>query len=296
MTKLNYLITTALLTATSCQTKITMDIQGHRGCRGIMPENTLQAFKKAIDLNVTTLELDVVLSADQQVVVSHEPWLNYEITTLPNGDTIKKGDDKKYNLFLMPYAQIKTYDVGMRQHPRFLQQQKFKAYKPLLIEVFNAVKEKCNFQKKTLPQFNIEIKSTPQDSAYQPTNTQFVNIVMQTILAANMQNYITIQSFDYRNLEIMHNLYPTIKLAMLIDENEKADFDYQIKKLSFIPNIISPHYSLATQNFITTAHKNNCKVIPWTVNNLATARQLTALKVDGIITDYPNIINANTIY
>jgi glycerophosphoryl diester phosphodiesterase len=280
-----------VLISSKCKNYKKMDIQGHRGCRGLMPENTIAAFEKALELHVNTLELDVIISGDAQVVVSHEPWLNHEITTLANGDSLVKGSDKNYNLFTMPYSQITSYDVGLRTHPRFLKQQKVAAVKPLLSQVFEAVKNKCAYLKIPIPKYNIEIKSTLEDSAYQPDNEKFVDLVMQTIINAKLEQQVCIQSFDYRNLEIMHKKYPNIILAMLIEDSEPADLEQQLKKISFIPQIISPHYSLATKEFISKAHAKNCKVIPWTVNDLPIAQTLTKLGVDGIITDYPDIIN-----
>src|SRR6188474_3759231 len=102
------------------------DIQGHRGCRGLMPENTIPAMIKALDLGVTTLEMDVVISKDNKVVVSHEPWFESEITTKPDGSFIKPGEAMQYNIFQMSYDEVLKYDVGMKTHPRFPQQQKMK--------------------------------------------------------------------------------------------------------------------------------------------------------------------------
>ena len=96
-----------------------LDIQGHRGCRGLLPENTLSAFKKAIDIGVTTLEMDVVISKDSQVVVSHEPWFNFEITTSSNGQTLSESEGHELNIFQMNYEAIVKYDVGIKNHPSF---------------------------------------------------------------------------------------------------------------------------------------------------------------------------------
>jgi glycerophosphoryl diester phosphodiesterase len=286
-----FYLATLILIMASCNTNKWIDIQGHRGSRGLMPENTIEAFNKAMDLSVTTLEMDVIISADNKVVVSHEPWLNSEITTLPNGKTITKEEERNYNLFKMNYDSIKNFDVGLKQHPRFLQQQKIAAYKPLLIDVINAAKQKSKEQGTALPLFNIEIKSTIGDSAFQPDNETFVKLVMKVIVDAAIEDKAIIQSFDYRNLEIMHKQYPKIKLAMLINENETPNFNAQLKKLSFKPQIMSPHFSLATAAFINDAHLAKCKVIPWTVNDITIAKNLAFLNVDGIITDYPNLIN-----
>ena len=115
------------------------DKQGHRGCRGLMPENTIPAMLHALDLNVTTLELDVVITKDKQVVVSHEPFFNHDISTKPNGKAVNVIEEKGLNIFQMTYEQVKTYDVGLKPHPRFPQQKKIAAVKPLLRDLFDSV-------------------------------------------------------------------------------------------------------------------------------------------------------------
>ncbi|HYO20902.1 MAG TPA: glycerophosphodiester phosphodiesterase family protein, partial [Flavisolibacter sp.] len=108
----------------------TFDKQGHRGCRGLMPENTIAAMKKAIDLGVTTLEMDVVITADEKVVLSHEPFFNHEITTKPDGSYVKEAEEKTLNIYQMTYDRVKSFDIGLKPHPRFPQQQKLPAVKP----------------------------------------------------------------------------------------------------------------------------------------------------------------------
>src|ERR1043165_717090 len=117
------------------------DLEGHRGCRGLMPENTIPAMIRALDLGVTTLEMDVVISSDRKVVVSHEPWFESDITTKPDGTFLTPAEAIGYNLFRMDYDSIKKYDVGMKPNPRFPQQQKMKAIKPLLSDLLDSVAE-----------------------------------------------------------------------------------------------------------------------------------------------------------
>ena len=103
----------------SCNSEQSLDIQGHRGCRGLYPENSIPAFKKALDLGVTTLELDVVISKDKKVVVSHEPFMNHHIVLDPRGNEIAANDERSYNLFEMTYDSIKQYDCGTKGHQDF---------------------------------------------------------------------------------------------------------------------------------------------------------------------------------
>ena len=120
---------------------VTFDIQGHRGCRGLMPENTIPAMITAIDLGVTTLELDVVVTKDKKVIVSHEPWFGRDITTKPDGSYMGEREEKRFNIYWMTYEQTRTFDVGIKPHPRFPQQQKMKVTKPLLTEVIDSVRK-----------------------------------------------------------------------------------------------------------------------------------------------------------
>ena len=111
------------------------DKQGHRGCRGLMPENTVPAMLYALGMGVSTLEMDVVITKDKKVILSHEPWFGKEITTKPDGKYIGEREERTYNIYWMTYEQTKTFDVGMKPHPRFPQQQKMKVTKPLLADV-----------------------------------------------------------------------------------------------------------------------------------------------------------------
>jgi glycerophosphoryl diester phosphodiesterase len=266
--------------------------QGHRGCRGLMPENTIPAMLKAMDLNVTTLELDVIITKDKKVILSHEPFFNHEITTKPDGTYVSEAEEKSLNIYQMNYEDIVKYDIGLKPHPRFPQQQKLKAVKPLLKDVFDAVKEYCNTNKRVVPYFNIETKCLPiTDNLYHPKPEPFVDLIMQVILDNKMENYVTIQSFDFRTLQYVHLKYPNIPTVMLIEDTDKKSFEEQIKILGFYAHVYSPHYSLVDEVLVKKCHSNNMKLIPWTANDKAEMNRLISLGVDGIITDYPNLFN-----
>src|SRR5580765_2886505 len=104
--------------------KPAFDVEGHRGCRGLMPENTIPAMLKAIDLGVTTLEMDIVITKDSQVIVSHEPFFNHEITTKPDGSFVTEGEEHSLNIYNMSYTETQQFDVGLKTHPRFPEQAK----------------------------------------------------------------------------------------------------------------------------------------------------------------------------
>lgn len=271
------------------------DLEGHRGCRGLMPENTIPAMLKGIDLNVNTLEMDVVITADNRVVVSHEPFFNHEITTLPSGDSIEETKEKEYNIFRMTYDSVEKFDVGMRLHPRFPSQQKMSVQKPLLSTLIDSVEEylvKTNHPK---VMYNIEIKSTnTTDNIFHPEPEKFADLLMDIIVKKRIQNRVIIQSFDPRGLKFVSRKYPTMKLSLLI-ENQKVPIKGFGKQYGFKPNILSPDYLLLTKEIVDSLQKRNIRVIPWTVNDLTSAKKLYEMGVDGIITDYPDRINLNAI-
>ncbi len=272
--------------------KIEFDKQGHRGCRGLQPENTVTAMMNAVGMGVTTLEMDVVITKDKKVILSHEPFFNHEISTKPDGSHVTEAEEKGLNIYQLNYEEVKKYDVGMKPHPRFPQQEKRKAIKPLLSEVIDSVNQYMMTARRPPLYYNIETKSNPAtDGLFHPAPAEFIELIIAVIKEKGIQERVIIQSFDFRTLQYLHQKYPTIKTAMLIEENDKRTFEEQVKDLGFAPTIYSPAYKLVTEKLIATCHKLGIKVIPWTVNDKAGIEKLKAMGVDGIITDYPNLFN-----
>lgn len=271
--------------------KENLDIQGHRGSRGLMPENTIPAMLKAIDIGVTTLEMDASITKDKQVIVSHEPFFNHEISTKPDGTAVTEAEEKGLNIYQMTYEDVSKWDVGSRPHPRFPKQQKLKVHKPLLADLIDSVEQYIQQNHLKPVQYNIETKSLPEgDSIYHPLPEEFVALLMKVITDKKIEDKVIIQSFDFRTLQIIHKKYPTIKTAALIEEGIFTPIEKQIEKLGFTPAIYSPHYLLVSTHMIDYCREHGIKVIPWTVNDLKPAKQLIDLGVDGIITDYPDIM------
>lgn len=271
----------------------TFDTQGHRGCRGLFPENTLPAILHAIDLGVNTIEIDVVITKDKKVVLSHEPFFNHEISTKPNGETVTEAEEKNLNIYTMNYDSVQKYDVGLAVHPRFKNQKKIAAIKPLLTDVFNAVNDYCKKNKKATPFFNIETKCTPTtDNIFHPKPEEFVNLLHEVVKSNYANEKVTIQSFDFRTLQIVNQKYPDYKTAMLIEPDDKRSFEQQLDDLGFVPNNYSPHYSLVNDDLLKKCSVKNMLVIPWTVNDLPTMIKLQILGVHGIISDYPNLFSS----
>lgn len=271
------------------------DLQGHRGARGLKPENTIPAFLKALDLGVTTIELDLSVSKDGKLVVSHEPWMNPEICLNPDGKKIKPEDGKKFNLYDMDYEQIRAWDCGSSGNSRFPEQEKIKTFKPLLRDVIEAVEGHIRSFTKYEVDYNIEIKSSPEgDNIFHPTPEPFSEMVVNTLDQYLPLERVTIQSFDFRILQYIHSRYPNVRLAALT-ENEKS-IDENLTDLGFVPDIWSPHFSTLTHDKVRYLHtfspngrKNKkLRVVPWTVNETKDMLVLKGMGVDGLITDYPD--------
>jgi glycerophosphoryl diester phosphodiesterase len=274
------------------KTNIAFDKQGHRGCRGLMPENTIPAMIKAIDLGVNTLEMDIVFTSDNVAILSHEPFFNHEITTKPDGKFIDEKDEKNYNIYKMTFAETQRYDVGLKPHPRFPEQQKMKVSKPSLAAVIDSVE--AYTASKNLPKayYNIETKTDPAtDKTYHPAPAAFVEMLMKVINDKGIADRAIIQSFDMRTLKYLHKKYPAINTALLIEVTNKNSFRKQIKDLDFTPSIYSPEEKLVTANLINECHERNIRIIPWTVDDKKRIKELRSLGVDGIISDYPDYLN-----
>jgi len=266
------------------------DAEGHRGCRGLMPENTIPAMIYALGLNVRTLEMDIVITKDNKVILSHEPFFNHEITTKPDGKYVSESEERSLNIYKMDYAETQRYDVGLKPNPRFPKQQKMAAYKPLLADVFDSVNHHMMTARRPMPYFNIETKCKPAtDNIFHPSPEVMVDLLMAVIKEKGMEERVLIQSFDFRSLQYLHNKYPQMQTAMLIEDFDKTSFEDQLKKLGFTADVYSPHYSLVNEELVKKCHDHNMRLIPWTVNSKTEIVRLKALGVDGIISDYPDL-------
>jgi glycerophosphoryl diester phosphodiesterase len=269
------------------------DWQGHRGARGLAPENAIPAFLTALSFaKITTLELDVVISADGKVVVSHEPWLNAKICLDAKGHALNEKKKEEVNLYKMDYKEIVKCDCGSRGNPSFPEQKAIFAYKPLLSDVVNEVRQYVKKVGKSMPQFNIEIKSGPSsDGIFTPEVNVFAEIVRKEIKKLKIQDISSIQSFDPRALRYLHEKDKELVLVYLVEKVE--DVKQQIDLLGFTPAIYSPYFEKVTSATVDQCHKMGMKIVPWTVNDTEQMKKLILLGVDGIITDYPDRIPAD---
>lgn len=251
------------------------------------PENTIPAFLIALDTGVTTIEMDVVITRDKQVILSHEPWMSAAICTDTTGKPIPQKSEKKYNIYTMTYDEVKRFDCGLRGNPNFPEQEKMAASKPLLTDVIitveNYIKNKTRYE----VDYSIELKSEKEyDGKFQPPPAEFSELVFRTIDDYLPWDRVVIQSFDFRILKYWHEKHPDVRLAALVD-NLKT-IDENLKDLGFTPSVYSPDYKLLSRDEIRHCHDLKMRVIPWTVNDVNEMLELKNWKVDGFITDYPD--------
>lgn len=291
------------------------DQQAHRGGKSLYPENTIPAMKNALKMNMTTLEMDLAITKDKKVILSHDAFLSPELVTKPDGTYIPKDSGFYYKIYEMPYSKIQTFDVGLKKLNNYPDQKKMKVQKPLFSEVIDACEAYSRELKRALPFYNIETKTRPfSDGIFHPEPKEFVDLMMKIIIEKRIQDRVIIQSFDPRTLEIIHKEYPKIMTALLVEKvddkkraqqqdhfknipvekfmlypNHLSGVTGDMKFLSFTPTIYSPDQALVTPELIQECHKLGMKVIPWTVNTKERLNELKDMGIDGVISDDPRI-------
>ncbi|MGY6560182.1 MAG: glycerophosphodiester phosphodiesterase family protein [Nitritalea sp.] len=262
------------------------DLQGHRGARGLMPENTIPAMIKALDLGASTLEIDLAVTQDGELIVSHEPWMNPAICLDPLGARIPN-EDRSHNIYQMTLEEVKSYDCGSLQAPGFEQQVNFHVSKPRMLDLIAAAEAYVTAMGLPAPNYNIEIKSMPEgDGIYHPAPDAFSELVIAALEGVLPKSRYNIQSFDFRVLQYLHQAHPDVNLAMLI--TQPNNHEQYMEQLGFTPAIYSPFYRGLKKETVQALQAKGMQVIPWTVNTTEEMEALLQLGVDGIITDYPN--------
>jgi glycerophosphoryl diester phosphodiesterase len=289
------------------------DLQGHRGARGLAPENTLAAFQTALKIGVATLELDLAMTKDDVLVVSHDRRLNPDHTRGPNGQFLETEGPAIRSLTL---SEVQRYDVG-RLTPGSSYAASLPAQQPVdgaripaLTELFELVKRMGADHVR----FNIETKITPTSGAETPDPEAFAAAVAKAVRGAGLAARVSIQSFDWRTLVAFKRIAPEIERVCLTAE--ALNFD-TIKRgepgpspwtagldiddvAGSVPRLVaaadcqvwSPLYRNAKPDDVAAAKGLGLKVIPWTVNERAEMERLIGLGVDGLITDYPDRLRA----
>jgi glycerophosphoryl diester phosphodiesterase len=287
-----------------------LDIQGHRGARGLLPENTLPAFARALSIGVTTLELDCAITRDGVVVVSHDSTLNPEITRGTDGLWIKRAD---LPIAQFTYEELQRFDVG-RIDPssayaaRFAQQQPVDGTRmPRLVDVFALACRAGN----DAVRFNIETKISPLHPERTVAPDVFARALIQVIKNHRLENRTVVQSFDWRTLAVVQAEAPQIKTVYLsaqqgfmnnILAGETASPWNAGRHVSQFGGLVarmiqaaggaiwSPFWGDVTAGNVREAQSLGLQVVVWTVNTEADMRAVMALGVDGIISDYPDVL------
>ena len=259
-------------------------VAGHRGEAGHFPENSIEGFLSAVRKGVDALEMDVVISADKKVVVSHEPYMASHYVLDPKGEPISK--QSEYNIYEMEYQSIRKFDAGLKYNKDFPKQKKISSYKPLLEEVIDSIENVISKEGLKSIEYMIEIKSDPQNYNYsQPEPTEFIDLVMNVILQKGIEERSIIKSFDPNILNRLHEKHPQIQTSFLVS---KKGIKKNLSQLNFLPDYYSPRHKLvANKEYVDSVKSRGMKLVPWTVNRKRKIQKLLSLGVDGIITDYP---------
>ncbi|HEY0245148.1 MAG TPA: glycerophosphodiester phosphodiesterase family protein [Mucilaginibacter sp.] len=284
----NILIT---LTAATMLTSVAfgqqkLDVEGHRGGMGLMPENTIASMLNGVKTGLRTLELDVIISKDGKALVSHDPYMSSVFMRKPDGSDITKEEERNLILYKMPYDSIRMYDAGSKPYPSFPQQARVKTYKPLLSELIDSVEAYVKKNKLKPVYYNIETKSVEKgDDVYNPKPEVFVSTMMAVLNKKGIRDRMIIQSFDIRTLQVLHKTDPKVKLSLLVG---KIDVDEDLKKLCFTPEVYSPYYTFVTPEIVKKVHDYKMFLLPWTVDQEKDMIALGDMGVDGIISNYPD--------
>lgn len=282
-------ITALMLSQLQSLSQTAFDLQGHRGCRGLMPENTIPAMIRALQLGVTTLEMDVVVSRDSQVVVSHDPFMNAEFCLRPDGKSIDRTEERELRLFGMDYAEIARWDVGSKPYPKFPEQTRMAVHKPRLEDLIDSVEQYARKAGLPPPRYNIETKCRPAgDGILHPDPAAFTRLLMEVIIRKKIHLRTTVQSFDMRTLQYMHKAHSDMQTSLLIEASDRLGLEGRLAELGFKPTVYSPAGQLVTPELVKACHDRGMRIIPWTINEVAEMERLRSMGVDGLISDYPD--------
>ncbi|MFD2540664.1 glycerophosphodiester phosphodiesterase family protein [Sphingobacterium chuzhouense] len=269
------------------------DAESHRGGRGVMPENTIPSMLYSLSLDeITTLEMDVKVTADRKLILSHDDYLNPWITTKPTGEVLTEEEKKEYVFMQMNYEEIKKFDVGSKAHHLFPEQRKIEVSIPLLEDVIDSVQHFIKKEGRKQVFYNIETKSSEEgDHRYNPIPEEFVKLLMEVVEKKDITPYVIVQSADVRTLRVLREKYPNIRTSYLVGARRK-DFTVEedLDVLGFQPDIYSPNFKYITREDVEKCQKMGMKVVVWTPNTKKEIEELKAMGVDGIITDYPELL------
>jgi glycerophosphoryl diester phosphodiesterase len=286
-------------------TRPLFDLQGHRGARGLLPENTLPAYEAALQIGVSTLELDVGVSSDGVVVISHDRALNPEITRDAQGRWLTA----PILVNSLSFEQLQSYDVG-RINPASAYATRFPSQAPRDGTRMPALAQLFERMHHTHLHFNIETKISPEKPTETLSPSEFVDALLSVVQQHGMQSRVIVQSFDWRTLQLVHQRAPRMRTACLTAQQPWTDNisrqgphttawtgNVRAQDHSDVPSMVraagssiwSPYFGDITSALVSQAHALGLKVVPWTVNSAQEIDAVVRMDVDGLISDYPNI-------
>jgi glycerophosphoryl diester phosphodiesterase len=251
-------------------------VHGHRGARARMPENTLPAFEYAIQQGVDALEMDMAVTKDNVIVISHDPILETPVCSGPRNGVV---------IHTLTLAEVRQWDCGAVQNPNFHTQQTVPGTRMPTLDDVLQLATRGTFD------YNIETKSFPERPEYTPPPNEFARLVLDKVRQYKLEKRVILQSFDFRTLVAMRQLAPEIRLSALTEMDPRAFTT--IAKEAANAEIVSPYYKLVTAEKVAAAHALNIQVVPWTVNDPAEWDRLIEAKVDAIISDDPAALIAH---
>lgn len=284
---------------------LAFDLQGHRGARGLSPENTIAAFERALGIGVTTLELDVGATKDGVLVVAHDPHLNPDLVRGPDGAWLTGKGPPIHSLTL---AELSRYDIG-RINPASNYAKSWPQQQAVDGQKFATLAQVFALGAGKPVRFNVETKITPTSGTDTPDPETFARLVVAAIRDAKLADRASVQSFDWRTLVAVKKLAPEIATTCLTIESQNMDTVQRPGGASpwhaglsladhggSLPRLVkaagcstwSMFFRNLTPELVAEAHGLGLVVMPWTVNDPADMARLVEWKVDGLITDYPD--------
>jgi glycerophosphoryl diester phosphodiesterase len=285
------------------------DVEGHRGARGLAPENTLAAFLTAIALGVTTLETDLAVTRDDVVVISHNPRLNPDVTRDARGRFLEREGPA---IRALTFAELGSYDIG-RLNPQSSYARQFPQQRPSDGERFARLDDVLELARPTDVRLNIETKLTPDHPEDSPAPEVFARLVVERVRAHDMMQRVTIQSFDWRTLVAAKKIAPELRTSCLTIETDHSNnvaprngapsawtAGLDLRTAGSVPRLVkaagcdvwSPFFRNASRERIEESHTLGVTVLPWTVNDAQDMDRLIDAGADGLISDYPDRLKA----
>jgi glycerophosphoryl diester phosphodiesterase len=251
-----------------------------------MPENTIPAFLRAMELGCDWIEMDVVVTGDGHVLISHEPWMDARVCRKPDGTGLSEEEGRGINIFDLSLAEVQAYfcvPSTMDVAPTLW---KDDWHKPTLREVVHATDRFSQERGSPPVKFNIEIKSGPDlYGTYQPLPVPFAERVLAEVQALHIAERCLVQCFDVAVLAAVHATAPEMPVAMLVENTQELDVNLQ--RLGFLPNYYSPEFHMVNEDLVRALCEKGLGLLAWTVNGPEDIRRMIMLGVDGIITDHP---------